>query len=308
MSVMTRDEWVPMINQQFMACQDMNELLVQLELIIALRRFDGVMPYCVDAARYRARQLDKHPGLTTVVDGEGLLYKAGFGCQKIENTPKAVLDMLRKIWKATLPVHFIVAFDDERRIKRERFPEFKPEKKKDPKKEAINQIKPEVVQAVRSSGLQVEIAEGYEADDVLASVATQCQLLGYECVMATYDSDCWQALGPNTTIYNKDQDAFRGVPWLKSEHKITPHQVVDWLVMTGKNDVPHPEKIGPGIASDLLSAYGSFQGALESDGLTEAKRKAMESVDYWRLREIHTLNRNLPIGRLKYQAHDAARS
>lgn len=307
MNELTRDEWVPMISKEFMDCRDMNSLILKLHLIVQLRRFEGVIPYCVDAARYRAKQLDPHPGVTTVVDGEGVLCAAGFACQRIESTPTAVIDMLKKIWKATLPTHFIVAFDDDRRFKREKFPEFKANKKPNPRKDAIDAIKPEVIKQVRDKNIQVEVVEGYEADDVLATVATQCQLIGHECVMATEDKDCWQALGPNTTIYSRSKDAFYGVQWLKTEHKITPAQVVDWLIFEGKNGVPKPEGIAGGIASNLLEAYGTFLQILESDKLTPAKRKAMEAVDYWKLREIHTLNRELAIGRAKYTPHDAVR-
>ena len=307
MNEMTRDEWVPMISKEFMQCTDMNQLLLKLHLIVQLRRFEGVVPYCVDAARYRAKQLEPNPGVTTVVDGEGVLYAAGFACQKVESTPTAVIDMLKKIWKATLPTHFIVAFDDDRRFKREKFPEFKADRKPNPRKLEIDAIKQQVIELVRSKNIQTEVVEGYEADDVLATVATQCQLIGHECVMATEDKDCWQALGPNTTIYSRSKEAFYGVQWLKTEHRITPAQAVDWLVLVGKNGVPHPEKIGPETASDLLEAYGSFLQILESTKLTPAKRQAMEAVDYWKLREIHTLNRELGIGRAKYTPHDAVR-
>lgn len=307
MSPLTRDEWVPAINQRLMACQDCNSVLMTLPEIIELRRFEGVIPYCADAARYRMSQLDRNPGLTTVVDGEGLLYAAGFAVQNLKDTASCVLDMLRKIWKATKPVHFLVAFDDERRIRREMFPEFKADRKPNPRKEAIDAIKPEVIDEVRGNKIQVEIADGYEADDVLASVASQCQILGIECVMATEDKDCWQALGPRTTIYSRKNDAFLGVQWLKTNHKISPQQAIDWLVLVGKNGMPHPKGIGEDTASDLLQAYGTFQGILDSDKITPAKRTAMEAVDYWKLREVHTLNRSLPIGRAKYSQNDEVR-
>lgn len=307
MSQLTRDEWVPAINQRLMDCQDCNQVLMALRDIIDLRKFEGVIPYCADAARYKMQQMDRHPGLTTVVDGEGVMHAAGFAVQKVEDTASCMLDLLRKIWKATRPVHLIVAFDDDRRIRREMFAEFKADRKPNPRKEAIDAIKPSVIQAMRDNKIQVEIAEGYEADDVLASVASQCQILGTECVMATEDKDCWQALGPKTTIYSRKNDAFYGVPWLKTNHKISPQQAIDWLVLVGKNGMPHPKGIGAETASDLLEAYGTFQGILDSDKITPAKRTAMEAVDYWKLREAHTLNRSLPIGRAKYSQNDEVR-
>ncbi len=307
MTQLTRDEWVPSINKDLMDCQDCNQVLSVVSTIIDLRRFEGVLAYCSDAARYRMRQLDQHPGITTVVDGEGIMVTAGFAVQNLDNINQCVIDMLRNIWKATRPTHFIVAFDDERRLRREQFTDYKSDRKPNERKIAIDQRKPSVIQSVRDARIQVEIAEGHEADDVLASVATQCQILGSECVMATEDKDCWQALGPNTTIYSRKNDAFYGSQWLKTTHKITPQQAVDWLVMVGKNGLPKPKGIADQIASDLLEAYGSYQGILDSDKLTPAKRTALESVDYWKLREVHTLNRSLAIGRAKYSQNDEVR-
>lgn len=298
---LTKDDWVKDINSSLYACKNMNELLASLSLIIELRRFEGVFPYCVNAARSRAAELGGLGGVTTVVDGEGVLFKAGFANGQLSGTAERALGILRKIWKAALPVHFIVAFDDERRIRRERFPEYKSDRKPNARKEEIESIKPDVIKAVTENGIQVAIIEGYEADDVAASVSSQCQILDQECVVAASDKDCWQCLGPKTTIYSHSEDTFHGAQWLKANHKITPSQVTDWLVLVGKNGIKGADGIGPKIASDLLEAYGSFHDILGSNSLTPAKRSAIESIDYFRLKEIHSLNRTLPITRDKYK-------
>lgn len=304
---LTRDDWVPMICRSFMDLESLNELYKMLGIIWELRKFEGVTTKCLDAARYRANQMCSDRGSTTVVDGESFLFAAGWACKdKVEQIPECVVGMLKNVWRETKPFHFIVSFDSDRRIKREKFPEFKSDRKPDATRDKIESAKPDVIEFVRSKNIQVEVWDGHEADDVLASVSLQCQLLGDTCVMVTEDKDCWQALGPNTTIYSRNKNAFYGLPWLKSTHKISPAQVVDWLVLVGKNGVKGADKIGEQTASEYLSAYGDFHEILLAD-ITPKKREAMESLDYWKLREIHTLERTLPVGRNRYAypSHDA---
>jgi 5'-3' exonuclease len=292
---LTSDYWVPELNRSIWACTDVNSLLQVIPSLIDLRRFEGVFPACAIEARKQMYALGGSGGVTTVIDGEGLLFRAGFACRDVKDTASSVISILRKIWKATLPRHFIVAFDDERRIKRELFPEYKSDRKPDPKKQEIEAIKPEVIDAVLDNHVQVEISDGFEADDIIASVSAQCQILDQECVIVGTDHDFWQCLGPKTTIYNRKDEMFLGTQWLKSQHKITPAQAIDWLVLTGKNGIPGAHCIGPDTASRLLEAYGTFHDILSSTSLTPAKRAAIEAIDYWRLRQIHSLNRTIPV-------------
>lgn len=307
MEQMTRDDWIPMICRSFMDLNDLNELYKMLNTIWELRKYEGVTSKCLDAARYRANQMCSDRGSTTVVDGEGLLFTAAWACKHDpKKIAECVVGMLKTLWRETKPFHFIVSFDSDRRIKREKFPEFKSDRKQDPVRDIAESMKHEVEEFVRSKNIQVEVWDGYECDDVLATVAMQCQILGDTCVMVTEDKDCWQALGPGTTIYSKEKNAYYGTQWLKATHKITPAQVVDWLVLVGKNGVKGADKIGKQIASDLLSAYGSIHD-IPLETLTPKKQEAIKSLDYWRLHEIHSLERGLPIGRSKYEhsTHDA---
>jgi 5'-3' exonuclease len=301
---MTAHDWVPMLLGEIGNCNDMNELTLKTELVATLNKFEGVVNSCVAAIRNRANELWPYRGNTVAVDGEGLLYTAGFASKEITGIEKRTLSMLRSIWTATEPYHFIVAFDSDRRIKREKFPGYKNSRAGDPKRDEIESYKPAIIDQLRGSGVQVEVVDGYESDDVLASLAMHCQIMGDECTLATEDSDCWQALGPKTAIYSRINEEFRGAQWLMSKHRITPGQAIDWLVMVGKNDVPGVDGVGKETASKFLESYGTFHNTLLSDKLTPAKRTALEAIDYWTTRELHTLTRTLPIGRTKYSPSD----
>jgi 5'-3' exonuclease len=300
---LTANEWVPMLLGEIGNCSDMNQLTIKTEIVASLNKYEGVVGNCVAAIRSRAAEMWPYRGTTVAVDGEGLLYTAGYACKELSSVKTCVLGMLRSIWKATEPYHFIVAFDSDRRLKRELFPEYK-NSRNDPKKIEIEALKPEIVEHLLSSGAQVEVIDGYESDDVLATVAMQCQIMGDDCVLATEDGDCWQSLGPKTTIYSRLKEEFRGAQWLMTKHRITPAQVVDWLAMVGKNDVPGADGIGKETASKYLESYGTFLDTLLSDKLTPAKRAALEAIDYPKTKMLHTLARTLKIGRLKYQTRD----
>lgn len=302
--MLTANDWIPMLLGEIHSCSDMNQLTLKSELVISLNKYEGVVNHCVAALRSTANQLWPYRGNTVAVDGEGLFYAAAYACKELGGVEKCVLGMLRSIWTATDPYHFIVAFDSDRRIKRERFPGYKNSRAGDPAKIRVDEAKPEIVDAIvgrlKASGTQVEIIDGYESDDVLATVAMQCQIFGDECILATEDGDCWQALGPKTSIYSRTNDEFRGAQWLRQKHRIEPCQVIDWLVMVGKNDVDGVDGVGKETASKFLESYGTFHNTLLSDKLTPAKRTALGAIDYWTTRELHTLARTLPIGRLKY--------
>jgi 5'-3' exonuclease len=89
------------------------------------------------------------------------------------------------------------------------------------------------------------------------------------------------------------------VEWLKTELKITPKQMVDWLCLVGKDDIPSPHKIGEVTASQWLESYGSVVGIHDArESLTKLKRETIEAYvrkDYWLARDMHTLKKNLNI-------------
>ena len=98
------------------------------------------------------------------------------------------------------------------------------------------------------------------------------------------------------------------VAWSKGEYTnaegveekvgIKPNQIVDYLCLTGKDDVPSAVGIGPQTAAQWLKEHGDFIGIYDHrHSLTEKKREAVEQFapHYWVARTCHTLNRRLEI-------------
>jgi len=117
---------------------------------------------------------------------------------------------------------------------------------------------------------------GFEADDVLATIATRTVAAGGECTIATSDKDARQLLGPHVRLFNLRTNATLGADELHAEWGIRPDQVVDFLALVGDSvdNVPGVPGIGPKIASELLHKHGTLDGLLANvDAVSGAKRK-----------------------------------
>jgi DNA polymerase-1 len=117
---------------------------------------------------------------------------------------------------------------------------------------------------------------GYEADDVLATLATQTVAAGGECTIATSDKDARQLLGPHVRLLNLRTNQPLGSDELMAEWGIRPDQVVDFLALVGDSvdNVPGVPGIGPKIASELLQKHGTLDEVLANiDAVSGAKRK-----------------------------------
>jgi DNA polymerase-1 len=117
---------------------------------------------------------------------------------------------------------------------------------------------------------------GYEADDVLATLATRVAAAGGTCTIATSDKDARQLLSDRVHLLNLRNNTAIGIPELEAEWGIRPDQVVDFLALVGDavDNVPGVPGIGPKIASELLQKFDTLDGVLANiDKVSGAKRK-----------------------------------
>ena len=99
-------------------------------------------------------------------------------------------------------------------------------------------------------------APGYEADDVLATVAHLVNEHGGQCVIITADKDCRQLLGERVKILNLRKNIFFDVQALADDWGIRPEQVVDYQALVGDpvDNVPGVPLIGPKLAREWCNA------------------------------------------------------
>jgi len=160
---------------------------------------------------------------------------------------------------------------------------------------------PKIQEVLEALGIPVLSSPGFEADDVLATVARLCNELEAECLIVSGDKDCRQLITARVSIYNIRKDAIYDAESLDADWGIRPDQVIDFQSLVGDkvDNVPGVPLIGPKIAKELLAQYDNLDTVLENaENVAGAKRKQnlVEFRDEALLsRKLVTLDTNVPI-------------
>jgi len=105
---------------------------------------------------------------------------------------------------------------------------------------------------------------GFEADDIMATMARKAVAAGWDAVLVTGDKDALQLVGPGVRVFNVSRDAWMDEPQIEEKFGIPASSVRDYLAIVGdaSDNVPGLKGVGPVGAVKLLKAYGSFKGAI----------------------------------------------
>ncbi len=160
---------------------------------------------------------------------------------------------------------------------------------------------PVIRQMLSALGIAQIECPGYEADDILATLARQAEALGAHCVLVTNDKDCRQLISDHCRLYNIRKGTYFDRQSLLEEWGIRPDQVVDFQALVGDpvDQIPGVPLVGPKIARQLLEQYGSLDNILDHahqvsgtkrrENLIAARQQAMLS------RQLVRLEDNVPI-------------
>ena len=135
---------------------------------------------------------------------------------------------------------------------------------------------PKIRAVLAALGVPILQSPGFEADDVLATVARRCDQLEGNCVIVTGDKDCRQLITPRVALYNIRKDAVYDAAALQADWGIRPDQVVDFQSLVGDqvDNVPGVPLFGPKLARQLLAKYDHLDQLLEhADEVAGAKRR-----------------------------------
>ncbi len=165
--------------------------------------------------------------------------------------------------------------------------------------ELVSQI-PKIEQVLEALSIPVLTCEGYEADDVLATVARICDERGANCFIVSGDKDCRQLITDRVAVFNIRKNHVFDAAALREDWGIGPDQVIDFQALVGDkvDNVPGVPGIGPKTAQQLLETYGTLDNLLEhaaevpgSKGkrLLESRKSALLS------RQLVRLDTQVPI-------------
>lgn len=223
-----------------------------------------------------------------LVDGYALIYRAFFALisrplisSRGENTSAAwgVTRFLLKIIEQHRPDYLGVVFDAGNSERHELYPEYKAtrEKMPDELEASIGHIRDIL------AGFRIPVLElpGYEADDVIGTLALEAVEQGLEAVIISGDKDFYQLIREGVCLLNPGRGGPTAVDeeWVGLENAserlgVPPERVVDYLGLIGdtSDNVPGVSGIGPKSAIQLIEQYGPIESILEHASEITAKR------------------------------------
>ncbi len=207
----------------------------------------------------------KNPRITT----KGINTSAIFG----------FTNSLIELIKRDRPTHLAVVFDVGRtNVRHDDYADYKANRLDTP--EPILLAKPFINDILKAMHIPILGVEGYEADDIIGTIACKAEKQGYNVFMVTPDKDFAQLVTDNIKIYKpsmKGSDIeILGVEEIKAKYEINdPKQIIDYLGMMGDavDNIPGLDGVGDKTARKFIQEFGSMENLLANTHLLKGKMK-----------------------------------
>ncbi len=248
-----------------------------------------------------------------LLDGMALVYRAyfafsknpritsyGFNTSAIFGYVNTLLDVLKK----EKPTHIGVSFDTAAPTARhDEYEHYKAHRDEQP--EDITKALPYILKVTEAMRIPLLIRDGFEADDIIGTLAKKAEQQGFDVYMMTPDKDFGQLVSEHIFIYKParmgNDFEILGVPEVLKRWEITDiKQVIDILGMWGDavDNIPGIPGIGEKTAKLLVQKYGSMEGLYEH--VDELKGKQKENVINFKeqaflSKRLATIDTNVPI-------------
>ena len=228
-----------------------------------------------------------------LLDAYALIYRAYYGFiknprinSKGVNTSAifGFVNTLEEVLRKENPSHIAVGFDPAGpTFRHEAYEKYKAQREETP--EVIRQSVPIIKEIIRAYNIPIIEVAGYEADDVIGTLAKEAEKAGFDTYMMTPDKDYGQLVSPHIFIYRPQFGSsnfeIRGVDEIKNKYGIErPEQVIDILGLMGdsSDNIPGCPGIGEKTAVKLVQEFGSIENLLDHiDNLKGATKTKIET-------------------------------
>lgn len=243
-----------------------------------------------------------------IIDGHSQIYRAYYAPFRSLTAPSGeptratyvFCQMWLNLIRDHQPDYLVTVLDsDESKLHRKQvYPEYKAQR--EPPPEDLPPQTERIVSILRAAGVMLLQREGYEADDLIATLVKRCAGGDFEVVIVSRDKDLEQLLGPRVAMLDPLKDERITPEALVQNKGWRPDQAIDAQILTGDtvDNVPGVPGIGPKTAAKLLQKYGSIGGILEHvDELTPKQRENVQAFapQVEMVRSLVTLDPEVPI-------------
>ena len=262
-----------------------------------------------------------------LLDAYALIYRAYYAFiknprinSKGMNTSAVMgfVNTLNEILTKEQPTHIGVAFDHGKTFRDEAFPAYKAQREETP--EDIRASVPVIKSIIEAMHIPVLQVDGFEADDVIGTLATKAGAAGIKTYMLTPDKDYGQLVSDNVFIFRPRHGGgyeTMGPSEVCAKYELdSPTQVIDLLALMGDSadNFPGCPGVGPKTAAKLIGEFGSIDNMLASTAKIKGKlREKVESAveDIRMSKFLATIRTDVPIDldldALKIEEPDTAR-
>ncbi|MEM7034751.1 MAG: 5'-3' exonuclease H3TH domain-containing protein, partial [Chloroflexota bacterium] len=225
-----------------------------------------------------------------LIDGHALAYRAYFGMPDTFSTQDGektnavygFMNMILAVWKEYDPDYFIVTFDKGDTFRHEMYEAYKGTREKMP--DDLRYQIDRIDQLVRAFNMPVYTKEGYEADDLLGTLATQAAEQNIEALIVTGDRDIFQVIRPNIKVVYPGRSFNDRVLYdeaaVEKRYGLPPDKLVDLKAMVGdsSDNIPGVRGIGEKGGAKLLQTYDSLDEIYDNlDNIAKGQRTKLET-------------------------------
>ena len=248
-----------------------------------------------------------------LLDGYALIFRAYYALirsprinSKGENTSAifGFVNTLEDVLRNARPDYLAVAFDPAGgTFRHEAYPEYKAQRDATP--EDIKRSVPVIKEILQAYNIPILEVPGFEADDVIGTLAKKAESIGLSVQMVTPDKDYAQLVSPNITMCRPGHGA-KGMELLGPAEVCekygvgAPENVIDYLSLTGDaaDNIPGCPGVGEKTAKTLLADFGNVETLIENAGQLKGalKKKIEENVEKIRFSKfLVTIRTDVPI-------------
>jgi DNA polymerase I len=248
-----------------------------------------------------------------LLDGHALVYRAhysfitrplmnskGWNVSCVTGFTRTLLDLMKR----EKPTHLAVSFDlPGGTFRNEMFEDYKANRQAQP--EDITFGLPWVMKILRGMNIPIVVAQGYEADDVIGTLAKKAEKEGFQVYMMTPDKDYGQLVSENIFMYKPGKSGGDAEIWGVKEicdnwGIARVEQVIDMLGMQGDavDNIPGLPGIGPKTAANLLAEYGSLENVIANADKLKGKQQDIVKNHFEQgllSKKLATIELNVPV-------------
>jgi DNA polymerase-1 len=242
-----------------------------------------------------------------LIDAHGLCYRAFYAVKALKNSKgqptNAVFgfcNILRKMLADCKPTHVAVCFDVGKKTHRQKkFANYKIQRQAMPD-DLVIQIQT-IRDVVKAYGFPIFELEGFEADDVMATLAKRFASQHVDVFIATEDKDMAQMVGEHIKLYSLRQEKVIDTPDVVEKFGVTPGQITDYIALAGdaSDNIPGVKGIGEVTAGKLIGEFKSLEGIYEHlDQITPAKlqeKLVVSREEAFLSKELATVDCQVPL-------------